>query len=261
MACDRREFLKVAGLSAAMGLGAATAFELIRPGQLDAAQEVSPAPAERTAKRWGMAIDIRKFTPEIRAAVIEACHVNHNVPVKIPAPKNIKWLWTTNYENAFTELEPEHADEQIRELPFLVLCNHCDSPPCVRACPTKATFRRADGIIMMDMHRCIGCRFCMAACPYGSRSFNFFDPRLHLPDPPANKEYPTRTKGVVEKCTFCTERLAVGKEPYCVEASQGFMLFGDMADAGSAPRQALRSRYAIRRNPGLGTHPQVYYLV
>ncbi len=260
MACDRRDFLKIAGLSAAMGLGGAAAFELLRPGQLDAA-EMIPAPAERMAKRWGMVIDIRKFTDQTRAAVIEACHVNHNVPTKAPAPKNIKWLWTTTYESAFTDLEPEHTDDQIRDLPFLVLCNHCDSPPCVRACPTKATFRRADGIVMMDMHRCIGCRFCMAACPYGSRSFNFFDPRKFLSDPVANKEYPTRTKGVVEKCTFCTERLAVGQEPYCVEAAKGLILFGDMADAGSKPRQALRNRYAIRRNPGLGTHPQVYYLV
>jgi molybdopterin-containing oxidoreductase family iron-sulfur binding subunit len=141
------------------------------------------------------------------------------------------------------------------------LCNHCDNPPCVRVCPTKATFRRADGIVMMDMHRCIGCRFCMAACPYGSRSFNFYDPRKFLPEVPPNKEYPTRTKGVVEKCTFCTERLVTGQLPYCVEAAKGAMLFGDMSDAGSAPRKALRSRFSIRRNPGLGTQPQVYYLV
>jgi molybdopterin-containing oxidoreductase family iron-sulfur binding subunit len=258
MAFNRREFLKIAGLSAAVGLGGKTAFELLWPGQLDAAE--IPTASGLTAKRWGLVMDVRKFTPAIRQACVQVCNQEHNVP-KIPDKKEIKWIWETHYDNAFPDLEQEHMDEVVHETPFLVMCNHCDNPPCVRVCPTKATFRRPDGIVMMDMHRCIGCRFCMAACPYGSRSFNFYDPRKFLPDQMPNKEYPTRTKGVVEKCTFCTERLTVGKLPYCVEASQGAMVFGDMSDAGSAPRKALRSRYSIRRNAGLGTNPQVYYLI
>jgi len=113
---------------------------------------------------------------------------------------------------------------------------------------------------MMDWHRCIGCRYCMAACPYGSRSFNWLDPRPHIPriDP----DYPTRTKGVVEKCTFCEERLARGQAPACVEAcEEKALVFGDLEDPGSAVRELLRTNFAIRRKAELGTAPEIYYIV
>lgn len=285
MGVNRRDFLRIAGLTAAIGMGGKTAFDLLWPGQLDAAEggvegwwksktpanplypgdmargKEIPNPGELTAKRWGMALDMRQFTAATRAAVVKACNEVHNVPT-IPGKQNIKWIWETSFAHAFPDLEQEYMDNAVHDLPFLVLCNHCDNPPCVRVCPTKATFRRADGIVMMDMHRCIGCRFCMAACPFGSRSFNFADPRKFFPDgKEPNPSYPTRTKGVVEKCTFCTERLAKGELPACVEVSGGAMLFGDMADSGSPVRQALRTRYAIRRKNELGTAPQVYYLI
>jgi molybdopterin-containing oxidoreductase family iron-sulfur binding subunit len=151
-------------------------------------------------------------------------------------------------------------NERVKETPFLVLCNHCENPPCVRACPTKATFKReSDGIVLMDFHRCIGCRFCMAACPFGSRSFNFRDPRPFIAK--TNKEFPTRMKGVVEKCNFCAERLAVGKLPACVEASDGALAFGDLYDPESVVRQLIKENYTIRRKQHLGTEPAVYYIV
>jgi molybdopterin-containing oxidoreductase family iron-sulfur binding subunit len=118
---------------------------------------------------------------------------------------------------------------------------------------------------MMDMHRCIGCRYCIAACPYGARSFNWSDPRAHLAT--IRPEYPTRTKGVVEKCTFCEERLREGREPACVEAAQavpggeGALVFGNLSDPDSEVSRLLRTRYSIRRRPGLGTGPNVFYLV
>jgi len=99
----------------------------------------------------------------------------------------------------------------------------------------------------------------MAACPYGSRSFNFRDPRPFIDD--QNPEFPTRMKGVVEKCNFCAERLAVGKEPACVEASNGIIAFGDLGDPESEVRKLLASNYSIRRKQGLGTGPSVYYIV
>ncbi len=113
---------------------------------------------------------------------------------------------------------------------------------------------------MMDYHRCIGCRYCMAACPYGSRSFNWVDPRPFIKD--INLDYPTRTKGVVEKCNFCEERLAKGLLPACVEACQHkALIFGNLEDPRSEIRERLSSHYTIRRKPGLGTEPKVYYLI
>jgi molybdopterin-containing oxidoreductase family iron-sulfur binding subunit len=127
---------------------------------------------------------------------------------------------------------------------------------------------------MMDPHRCIGCRFCMAACPFGARSFNWGDPRRVMrveelkklnPGFPTNSDYPTRSKGVVEKCNFCAERLAKGKIPVCVEAAgkvkKNALTFGDLADPGSAVRQLLKKHYSIRRKPELGSDPNLFFIV
>jgi molybdopterin-containing oxidoreductase family iron-sulfur binding subunit len=99
----------------------------------------------------------------------------------------------------------------------------------------------------------------MAACPYGSRSFNFRDPRPFIKK--LYTKYPTRTKGVVEKCDFCAERLAVGEMPACVEVSKGALAFGDLDDPNSEVRKLLRDNYTIRRKPALGTGPSVFYIV
>ena len=112
---------------------------------------------------------------------------------------------------------------------------------------------------ILDYHRCVGCRFCMAACPYGSRSFNFMDPRPHVKD--LNPAYPTRMRGVVEKCTFCAERLEKGQMPACVEVSNGAIMFGDLNDPNSLVRKVLANNFSIRRKPELGTDPGVYYII
>ena len=167
-----------------------------------------------------------------------------------PLPQRVSRTTTNN----FTQSEDGRTPAR-----FWLLCNHCQNPPCVRACPTKATFKNDNGIVMMDFHRCIGCRFCMAACPFGARSFNFRDPRPFIPE--TNKQFPTRTKGVVEKCNFCAERLAVGKMPACVEASNGAIAFGDLYEENSKVRELLKENYTIRRKQVLGTEPSVYYIV
>ena len=266
MSINRREFLKIAGISSILGIGGTSAVNLLRRSGLEAS-EFSPSPEALTAKRWAMVIDMSKFKTEADyKRVIDACHRIHNVP-DIGNPKQeVKWIWKETYEGAFPGQENEYMDESIKRMPFMLLCNHCANPACVRVCPTKATFKRKDGIVMMDMHRCIGCRFCMAACPYGARSFNWKDPRGKDENgrpfiKEENKEFPTRTKGVVEKCTFCYERLAVGKKPACVEESNGALIFGDIEDPNSEVRKVLSSHYTVRRRPELGTQPNVYYII
>ncbi len=261
---SRRTFLKIAGISA-LGLGAGTFVRGVSASvkESNTAPEFIKTPEALSARRWGLVIDTRKITPEIVEKMIETCHHLHNVPDHVAKSGDkrheIKWIWETEYHNAFPTQESEFLAERLADLPIPVLCNHCDNPPCVRACPTQATFKREDGIVMMDFHRCIGCRFCMAACPFGSRSFNFVDPRPAIAD--ENKEFPTRMKGVVEKCNFCAERLAVGKMPACVEVSEGALVFGDLDDPESEIRALLRENFAIRRKPGLGTSPSVFYIV
>jgi molybdopterin-containing oxidoreductase family iron-sulfur binding subunit len=194
---------------------------------------------------------------------IDACHVLHNVPrFENPGHQNgeIKWIWTSPFEQVFPDQTHRFMRDEQRRQPVLVLCNHCEKPPCVTVCPTKATFAREDGIVMMDYHRCIGCRYCMAACPYGARSFNWRDPRPAIRQ--INQAYPTRTKGVVEKCSFCEERLAKGLQPACVEACKEKGLhFGDLNNPDSGLRKILESRQILVRRPELGTRPNVYYLV
>ncbi len=261
MSIDRREFLKLAGISTILGMGGASAVHGLR-SRVEASQ-IMPNPEALKAKRWAMVVDMSKFkTAEDYQRCIDACHHAHNVPnVTDNLKHEVKWIWEETYEHAFPGTEDEYLAEEIKELPFLILCNHCDNPPCVRVCPTKATFKRkSDGIVMMDMHRCIGCRFCMAACPYGARSFNYKNPRPFLDPEKENPEFPTRTKGVVEKCTFCYERLAKGQMPACVEASRGALIFGDIEDPNSEVRKVLGSRYSFRRKPELGTRPSVYYI-
>ncbi len=259
MSIDRREFLKFAGASTLFGLGGIAAVqELLKTGA--GASHVMLDEKALSANKWAMVIDISKFkTAADYENVVQACHSIHNVP-DIGNPKDeVKWIWTDTYEHTFPGQGNEYMPEGLKHKPFLLLCNHCEQPPCVRVCPTKATFKRKDGIVMMDQHRCIGCRFCMAACPFGARSFNWRDPRPFIKE--QNPEYPTRTIGVVEKCTFCFERLAKGLQPACVEKSNGGLIFGDLSDPNSDVRKVLSTHYSIRRKPELGTQPSVYYII
>lgn len=251
----RREFIQRAGL--AVVLGASGVWALGAKSGILAAQTV-PQQGKRQARQWAMVVDINNSGADY-AAAINACHHTHNVPDFGNPKDEIKWIWQDSYEHSFPEQENQFVAGSIREKPFLLMCNHCENPACVRVCPTGATFKRPDGIVMMDYHRCIGCRFCMAACPFGARSFNFRDPRPFIKD--INPDYPTRTKGVVEKCNFCADRLDAGLLPICVEKANGALIFGDLADANSDVRKILDSQYTIRRKPELGTAPSVYYVI
>jgi molybdopterin-containing oxidoreductase family iron-sulfur binding subunit len=267
MSADRRTFLKEAGC-AVLGLGCGlplvkTAFAVTQHGGDD---------NQLSASQWAMVVDLKKcLNAEVRAASAEACHREHNVP-DIPDPEDeIAWIWEEKYRDVFPDQVHEHSPVETREMPVLVLCNHCTNPPCVRVCPTEATWKReSDGLVMMDQHRCIGCRYCMAACPYGSRSFNWRDPRSFIETDENGEmpsDFPTRTKGVVEKCNFCAERLRDGREPACVEAvkavpgGEGALTFGNLADPDSEVNRILGEKHTIARRVSLGTGPNVFYIV
>lgn len=263
MKIDRRKFFKFAGGAVVLTAAGKTAFEAV------ASDEIKES-AGRGAKRWAMAIDLRYFDEKDYAKCINACNAAHNVPQFPDEKDQIKWIWTETYHHAFIEQETEKfLPKELKHKSVLLLCNHCDNPPCVNVCPTQATWAREDGIVMMDWHRCIGCRYCIAACPYGSRSFNWREPRPK--DNPnkyiekINSNFPSRTRGVVEKCTFCAELMVDGEyaaPPYCVRAAKkGSIYFGDLNDKNSEVYKVLTERFSVRRKPSLGTHPEVYYLV
>ena len=257
MTMKRRSFLKLVGLGAAGASGVPVADALVQ------ASRTERDPGAAAGKRWAMVIDERKcLTRDWCDVCIKACNKGHNVPAMPDQRHAMKWVWKERHADVFPQLVSAYTPAEVQERPTVVLCNHCDNPPCVRVCPTQATFRRDDGIVMMDEHRCIGCRYCMVGCPYGARSFNFEDPRPHVAQP---VDYPTRTRGVVEKCTFCSERLAAGKKPLCVEACEaigcGALAFGDLGDPASPVSVLLRERDVARRKPELGTSPHVFYLL
>lgn len=152
-------------------------------------------------------------------------------------------------------------------------CQHCDNPPCVKVCPVDATFKRSDGIVLIDNERCIGCRFCIAACPYSARSFNWFEPR----DAEKYKDVPydieknvPQKKGTVTKCTFSADCLRQGELPYCVSACpNGVYYFGNIyedAVTNGTSGETVSLSNLLAQNAGyrlmeeLGTAPSIYYL-
>ena len=253
---NRRKFLKLGALCAA-GATAAVATTGNVANASSAAGVMKKNDNRIKGESLAMVIDMNKLNnlDELQ----ERCHKFHNVPNIDTEKDQIMWIWGETFEALFPDEAHERMGEKFKDKEFATLCNHCEDPVCVRVCPTKATFKNDQGIIGMDMHRCIGCRNCMAACPYGARSFNFKDPRDYLDE--INPTYPTRMKGVVEKCDFCVERLAEGKLPLCVEHSNGAIVFGDLNDPESTVNRLLRDNFTLQRKRSLGTNPKVYYIV
>ncbi len=171
--------------------------------------------------------------------------------------------------NTLVMQESEHTAPYFMPKP----CQHCDNPPCVAVCPVDATFKRQDGIVLIDNERCIGCRFCIAACPYSARLFHWEEPLMAESDKgkPYNIELnvPQR-KGTISKCLFSSDRLREGKLPYCVSACpNGVYYFGDEnqdAVTNGTTKETFRLSELLKVNAGyqlmpeLGTKPRVYYL-
>lgn len=207
-------------------------------------------------KKFVMVIDLARCGNERKC--IEGCQKMHNI---LPPVEYIKVKRMQDAELSAPYWFPQP-------------CYHCDNPPCTKVCPVDATFKRSDGIVAVDNNRCIGCKFCMAACPYSARSFNFGRPEQveHDKKEPCVGDSCCHTKasvvGTVYKCDFCPDTLAKGKLPSCVtECPNGTIFFGDenedIVTNGEETfrlKELLKNRAAYRQFEELGTKPRVYYL-
>lgn len=273
----RRDFLRMGSTAAALGTVG-----------LLAGNRVFGSPDVRTAAgaavKYGMVIDLNRCFG--CRACMEACKVENNTPAAI------FWMHTFRLEAG------EYPNTRIWFLPRP--CMHCDNPPCVKVCPVGATYKDSNGRVLQDSKRCIGCRFCIQACPYGARYYNDREPRKnyyldwdgpHARDvgratngavppyknPELEKLYPVglagfegkeaplagggKVKGVVEKCTFCLQRVEKGLKPACVANCPVQALhFGDLNDPESDVSKLLAQKRPFRLLEEMGTNPKVFYV-
>lgn len=231
----RRDLIKasVAGLVAI-----APGVHLIQISQARPAGE--PASA---SQRWGMLIDTSKCASGCDACVA-ACGKENGINEKVADPRQAtQWIRKIDIKDPKTG----------RQHSLPMMCQHCAEPPCVDVCPTGASMKRADGIVLVDRHSCIGCRYCMMACPYKARSF------VHQPLTEQNPEVP-RGVGCVESCTLCVHRVDRGQKPACVEAcTEGAMLFGDLKDPNSGIAKRIAQVTSTQVRADLKLDPGVRY--
>jgi phenylacetyl-CoA:acceptor oxidoreductase 27-kDa subunit len=242
---NRRDFLKIA----AFGATALAGMQVIQRVQASGS-------APSGGRQWALVIDQAKCIG--CGYCVMACRAHNDVSPDI--------TWNPVLEAG------QSGDKKI----YLARpCMHCANAPCVDVCPVKASTYRPDGIVMIDYDRCIGCRYCEVACPYEARSFNW---KQFTGDNPAVPEWgeaevPRRPRGVVEKCTFCYNRIDRGVElglipgvdldatPACVNVCPtGARVFGDLNDPLSPVSLLLEQRTSYRLREDLGTAPRVYYL-
>jgi molybdopterin-containing oxidoreductase family iron-sulfur binding subunit len=152
---------------------------------------------------------------------------------------------------------------QVRRYSLPLQCNHCEDPACLPVCPTGATFKHENGIVDIDHDLCVGCRYCMMACPYQARTFEG-EILSYFPDgftPYEQKGYPRHQENTVSKCNFCLPRLQQGLEPSCVANCMArARIFGDLDDPNSEVSHTIRDKGAVPLYPELGTNPSIFYI-
>ena len=236
MSMNRRQFIAVGGAAAA-GAALAPGLHLI-----ELAEARAPDQAVTASNRWGLLVDASKCADGCSACV-DACHEENGITSHGRPATDAQWIRQVTLKDKQTGY--------VQSLPLM--CQHCEHPPCVDVCPTGASFKRADGIVLVDRHICIGCRYCMMACPYKARSFVHevtTDQKAHNP----------RGKGCVESCTLCVHKVDRGDgTTACAEAckKEGHeaILFGDLKDPNSeiSKRLAAQPSKQLRADLKLNT--------
>lgn len=217
----RRDVLKMVGMAAA-------ALAVTR-----AAKRTASATEAVAGKRYAMVIDLR------RCYGCHTCSIACKAEFDVPLGRWRSWVKVLNKGN--------YPHVQRHFLPRL--CNHCEHPPCVDVCPVQATYKSKDGPILQRVDRCIGCRYCMQACPYNAR---YLLPRKTTAVP---YQY------IIDKCTFCIHRVEKGLEPACVNACPArARIFGDLNDPESEVTQLVSKNATNTLKPEMGTEPQVFYI-
>jgi len=220
--------------------------------------------------KWAMVIDLDKCTG--CGACMVACKVENNVPIADPveAQSGRVMFWM----DMMTTYEGDYPNTSMRRAPKP--CFHCDDPPCTLVCPVGATYRNPEGLVAQIYHRCIGCRYCMAACPFTAKVYNWYEPQWIEGSQVGNPDVSRRMVGVVEKCSFCSHRLMKVKEtadleerpisdqeyvPACAESCPAdAIVFGDIEDRESEVSRLSRNYRVFRFMDDLGVKPKVYYL-
>jgi len=240
---SRRSFLGSA--AAAAGVALAPGVFLYGVGAANPADARGLDEAASGNVRWGILIDLNRCDSGCTECVT-ACSKENGLQGHGRPATDAQWIRKVDVRDP--------ATGHSQSLPMM--CQHCADPPCVDVCPTGASFKRADGIVLVDKHTCIGCRYCMSACPYKARSFvheALEDQKAHAP----------RGKGTVESCTMCVHRIDDDRQPACVEACNdtggGAMLFGDLNDPESEISKRV-AKYATQQiRSDLGLDPGVRY--
>jgi len=199
--------------------------------------------------RYGMVIDLKKCIGCYACAI--ACKAEN------ATPPGVLYMRISKHETG--------RYPNVRRFSIPILCMHCADPPCEKVCPTGATFKRSDnGVVMIDKDMCVGCRYCMMACPYGARYFHAED-REYFPNqgltPYERQAYANHPPGGVEKCEFCSKRVGKGLQPACAaNCPTRAMHFGDLDDPTSEISRLIAERAGFQLHPELGTDASVYYL-